>query len=575
MPDYEARLSEFRQAMKHLHCDAFIIPQGDIWDKENPEASQNRFLYMSGLDASAGFVVVTQEQAAVLIDFRYKEFAKDNIDHSVYEVGYYTDTPPEEWLIERLKINAVIGYDPWLHTRKEAKRMQKACNEAGVILLSVDTNPVDQIWQDRPTSLDYTAIPHDIRFTGLSVDDKIKLVAEAIEKNEADSIIITAADSIAWLLNMRTLENSQSPGIRGFAIFQSEHKKLTVFTDVDCSAFDSSEAKHFEVDFLSLEEFPMAVSYFERVEQVVQIADTAPDWFTEHLNAPASEIIRKTDPCEALKASKNEIEQKGIRESHIRDGKAVQKVIEWVKTTRDITEKDVADKLYEERLKSNMFRGVSFDTISGWNANGANIHRKFTETNNTKIQGSGFLLLDSGAQYDDGTTDITRTIPVGTVTEDMRHKYTLVLKGHIALATAIFPEGATGAQLDALARAPLWMAGIDYAHGTGHGVGYFLNVHEGPYGISPRSTDGIKEGMLLSNEPGYYKEGVYGIRLENLILVRKYKVPDETGNETGKKLLCFETVTKVPFEDSCIDRDMLTEAEKEWLDDYNASCKLA
>lgn len=574
MSDYKTRLSDFRQAMKHLHCDAFIIPQGDMWDKENPEPSQNRFRYMCGLDASAGFVVVTQEAAAVLIDFRYAEFAKDNVDQSVYEIGNYTATPPEEWLIERLKGSAVIGYDPWLHSRKEAKRIQKACNEAGVILLAVSSNPVDEIWTEgRPEPLQYKAIAHDLRFAGQSVAEKLEIVAALVDAHEADSVIITAADSIGWLINMRTLENSQSPGIRGFAIFQHELKKLTVFTDVDCSDFDAKQAKDYDVEFVSMEEFPAAVSYFERLEQIVQIADTAPDWFTEHLNAPASEIIRQPDPCEILKACKNETEQKGIRESHIRDGKAIQAVIEWVKNTRGLTEKDVADKLYEERSKSNMFRGVSFDTISAWNANGANIHRKFTDSNNTSIEGNGFLLLDCGAQYDDGTTDITRTIAIGKITEEMREKYTLVLKGHIALANAIFPEGATGAQLDALARAPLWQAGLDYAHGTGHGVGYFLNVHEGPYGISPRLTEPLKEGMLLSNEPGFYKAGAYGIRLENLVLIQKYKDVDEDGNETGKKLMRFETVTKVPFDEECIIWEMLTNAEKTWLDDYHESCK--
>jgi Xaa-Pro aminopeptidase len=262
---------------------------------------------------------------------------------------------------------------------------------------------------------------------------------------------------------------------------------------------------------------------------------------------------------------KNKVEQDGIRAAHDRDGKAVTDTINWIKSTPSITEKDIAEKLISERAKNNLFRGTSFDSIVGFNANGAKIHGNPTDT---KIKGNGLLLIDSGGQYDDGTTDITRTIAIGTPTDEMREKYTLVLKAHIALATAIFPAGTTGIQLDAICRAPLWAAGIDFAHGTGHGVGYFLNVHEGPCGISPRSGEPLSEGQLLSNEPGYYEQGAFGIRLENLMLVQKYMDKDDPQNKTGKDLLCFETVTKVPFDEDCIIWEMLSEKERGWLESY-------
>ena len=529
------------------------------------EPGDERLKFLTGLKASAGYVVITQDHAAVLIDDRYTLSAKQQVDTELFEIDYYTKSLPEDWLFERLEEGSVIGYDPWLHSSKDAKRMQKKCNELGFILQTENSNPVDQIWSNQPSPMTYKAINHDLKFSGRSVEEKLSDVSELMNENDADSLIITAADSIAWLLNLRTTENSQTPGIKSFAILQNKSRKLSVFTDVNCSAFDFSQTDEFEVDFLQLEEFPSAIAYFERQEQVVQISEDAPDWFTEHLNAPASEIIREPDPCEILKACKNKTEQQGIRDSQARDAVAMRYIIDWVKKTPNLTEKMVDRELINQRSKNNLFRGVSFDSIVGWNANGAKIHGNPTDT---IIEGGGILLIDSGGQYDDGTTDITRTIAIGNITDDMCTKYTLVLKAHIALATAIFPEGTTGTQLDALVRAPLWQAGIEFPHGTGHGVGHFLNVHEGPCGIYPRCTLSLKEGMLLSNEPGFYKENAFGIRLENLVLVQKYKDIEDERNETGKKLLCFETVTYVPFDEDCIDESLLTENEKQWLYNY-------
>lgn len=572
MSDYKTRLDELRQAMKSMDCDAFLIPQGDIWERELPEPSENRFQFICGLNASAGMVIVTETDAVVLIDARYALAAEETIDKDIFEIGSYIKTPPEQWLIDHLEPDSVIGYDAWLHPRKEAKRIQEACNDEGLNMKPLKRNPVDKIWTDRPSALTYKAINHLLDYAGESVDDKLAKVETAILANEAASLIITSDACLAWLLNMRTCENPQSPGVRGFGIFETEQKSLTVFTDVDCTDFDTSQTEAYSVEFYPLVEFPMMIGHFERTEQVIQISNNAPDWFTDHLNAPASEIIRRPDPCESLKAIKNATERDCIRVCQIRDSKAVQRVIHWIDKSDIITEQDVADRLRHERAQCPLFRGESFDPIVSWNANGANIHRRLTPENNTIIEGSGLLLFDSGGQYEDGTTDITRTIAIGSVNEDIKDKYTLVLKAHIALASAVFAEGTTGAQLDAIVRSQLWPAGIDYAHGTGHGVGFFLNVHEGPYGISPRCHDPIEENMLLSNEPGFYKEGHYGIRLENLILAKKYKDADGPGNMTGRKLLCFETVTKVAFDSKCIKWSMLTQDERQWLDNYHASC---
>jgi len=563
--DYASRLNDFRAILKKQRLDAYIIPNSDAWQSENPEPYDRRLNYICGLDASAGYVVITSNTACVMIDGRYTLSAKTQIDERLFDIVYYTDILPEQWAIDNAKDNAVIGYDPWLFTKAEAKRMQKTCNLHGVTLMAMRDNLTDIIWNDQPSPIAQKAIAHDLKYVGQSIDDKLKSVCEAVTQNEADSVIISADDSIAWLLNLRTIEDTQTPGIKGFAILQCDRKKFTVFTDVDCTNIDTKQTKIFEIDFLSLSELPMAIAHFEREEQIVQISDQSPDWFTEHLNAPASIIIEKTDPCVMLKACKNTIEQDGIRTSHLRDAIAVKNTIKWAKNTKSITEIYVGNKLFEERQKLDLFRGVSFDSIAGFNANGAKIHGNPT---NTIIEGNGLLLIDSGGQYDDGTTDITRTIAIGKPNKNMREKYTLVLKAHIALATAIFPEGTTGAQLDAITRAPLWNAGIDFAHGTGHGVGFFLNVHEGPCSISPKSIVALREGMLLSNEPGYYQEGAFGIRLENLMLVQIYKDIDATGNLTGKRLLHFETVTKVPFDEDCIVREILSEKELNWLDSY-------
>lgn len=560
-------LKEFRQVLKTLHCDAFLIPQGDQWSRETPEPSQNRFTYLSGLDASAGMVIITHDKAAVMIDNRYEEEAKHCIDQTLFEIGNYITTPPEDWLIQNMQSGSVIGYDPWLHSYKDIKRIKKACDDSGLILNPFEHNPLDIIWHDRPPALNYTAISHPLKYSGRSVDEKLSQVADQIS---ADTLIISAADSLAWLLNLRTTENPHLPGIRGFAVFDIKNNQLNIFTDVDYAAFDCTQANIHTITFSPLNDFKTALEALS--SQSIHISETAPAALVNQFDANDKGITIASDPCENLKAIKNETEKACIRASQLRDSKAVQRVIDWIKATNNITEQDVGDRLREERSQFSQFRGESFDTIAGWNANGASIHRRITPENNTRIEGKGFLLLDSGAQYDDGTTDITRTIALGKIDEDMCEKYTLVLKGHIALASAIFPEGTTGAQLDAIVRAKLWRAGMDYAHGTGHGVGFFLNVHEGPYGISPRSHMPILEGMLISNEPGFYKSGHYGIRLENLILTKKYKDEDAPGNMTGKTLLCFETVTKVRFEEPCIKRSMLTADEEEWLDNYHASC---
>ncbi len=559
MFDTKARLSKFRQVLKRQKIDAFIIPQADRWQSEHPDDCDQRLKFMTGLDASAGYAVITQENACVMIDGRYALSAKEQVDTSLFDIVYYTDIMPEQWAINHIRKGGVIGYDSWLHTRKDTKRMQKTCNDAGVYLTSVAYNLVDNIWDNQPKPVSQIAIHHDIQFSGRSVDDKLSDIAKVMDDNKTDSVIITAPDSIAWMLNLRTIENPQAPGIKGFSIFEKNENRVTVFTDVDCSVFDCKQTKIFEIDFIALDEFPMAVAHFEKKEQVVQISENAPDWLTDHMNAPASEIVKKDDPCELLKTIKNDVEQQGIRDSHLRDATAVKNTINHIKKQKQLTEKNIESYLIKQRQTANLFRGVSFDSIVGWNANGAKIHGAPTDT---IIEGDGLLLIDSGGQYDDGTTDITRTIAVGNPTDEMKKNYTLVLRAHIALATALFPKGTTGIQLDAITRAPLWANGIDYAHGTGHGVGHFLNVHEGPCGISPRSNQPLLEGMLLSNEPGYYREGAYGIRLENLILVQK--CPNHDG------FLCFETITKVPFDEDCIIRNMMTPSELKWLDDYQA-----
>ena len=536
MSIYKTRLQALRQEMKAIGIDAYIIPQTDAWQAESLNSCDERLHYICGLTASAGYVVVTHDKAAVMIDGRYTVQAKEQVDSSLFNIEYYTEIRPINWAINNTAPDSIIGFDPWLHTASDLKSM----NDAGASVKAVDQNLVDAIWDDRPTAPSQTAILHDIKFAGMDVDAKLDLIAQHCDQ----PTLITAPDSLAWLLNLRVLDNTQAPGLRGYGLFTPTTKTMAVYTDVDCSALN-----HPSVSFKPL-------SDLNGVDAEMAVPESAPSWFMDM----ATDII-KHDPCVMPKACKNEVEQRGIRASHKRDAVAVKNTIDWIKSSKNITELNVNERLIDERAKANSFRGVSFDSIVGFNANGAKIHGNPTDT---KIDGDGLLLIDSGGQYLDGTTDITRTIAIGTPNADMVEKYTIVLKAHIALATAIFPKGTDGKQLDAICRAPLWAEGLNFAHGTGHGVGCFLNVHEGPANISPKSTVPLKVGMLLSNEPGYYAEGEFGIRLENLMLVQNYPDHDD--------YLHFETVTFVPFDTDCIDRALLTPDEAKWLDDYHTQC---
>jgi Xaa-Pro aminopeptidase len=556
MSDYKARLITFRQVLKRQKLDAFIVPVGDAWQSEHPAPCDQRFQYICGLDASAGYVVVTQDHAAVLIDGRYTVQAKRNLDSSLFNIAYYTDTMPIEYLAQHLNSNAVIGYDSWVHTKSQAKAMHELAQTHNLILHPTSNNPIDDTWHDRPTQETHKLSHHDIVYSGMSCEQKLHAVTDILKTSKADSLIITAPDSLAWVLNMRCFDTPQTPGLKGFSILHNNH--LSVYTDMDYSAFIDSEAKPFQVTFHGINELSVATNHLAGTKQKIQISPDAPEWFNIHLDKAESTIIEAPCPVETLKAVKNKTEIKGIKTSQKRDATAMIAAIKRIKATSKLSEKDVANIVFEERAKSKKFCGVSFDTIAGWNANGAAIHGTPSDT---IIKGNGLLLLDSGAQYNDGTTDITRTLLIGDATDEMKRAYTLVLKSHIAVATAIFPMGTTGAQIDALARAPLWTEGLDYPHGTGHGVGFALNVHEGPCGISPRSNASLAEGMLLSNEPGYYIEGKFGIRLENLVLVKKHKT---------KKFLCFETLTHVPFENDLIVKTMLSKTEKNWLNDYQS-----
>ena len=536
MSIYKTRLQALRQEMKAIGIDAYIIPQTDAWQAESLNSCDERLHYICGLKASAGYVVVTMDKAVVMIDGRYTVQAKEQVDASLFNIEYYTNTRPIDWVIKNIRADDIIGFDPWLQTISDLESM----NKTGASLKAIENNIVDTIWHDRPAPPVQTAVLHDIEFAGKNIDEKLNLVAH----NCNALTLIAAPDSLAWLLNMRVLNNTQAPGLRGYAVLNPTSKTITTYTDVDCSALS-----HPSITFKPLHDI-------QNIHTPLATPKSAPSWFLEKSNA-----LIDHDPCVMPKACKNDIEQNGVRASHKRDAVAVKNTIDWIKSSSDITELDVSQKLIIERTKTNSFHGVSFDSIVGFNANGAKIHGSPTKT---KIKGDGLLLIDSGGQYVDGTTDITRTIAIGTPSVDMKHKYTFVLKAHIALATAIFPAGTDGKQLDAICRAPLWANGLNFAHGTGHGVGHFLNVHEGPANISPKSTEPLQAGMLLSNEPGYYQEGAFGIRLENLMLVQPHPDFDEH--------LHFETVTFVPFDMECIERNLLTVAEQKWLDEYHALC---
>jgi Xaa-Pro aminopeptidase len=561
------RLALLRRELRAQGLDGFIVPRADEHQGEYVPRRGQRLAWLTGFTGSAGLAVVLSGRAALFVDGRYTLQAGQQVDGQAFAVRHLVEEPPAEWLGQVLAKGMVLGYDPWLHTPNEVERLRAAAASKGAVLRAVAANPVDRVWHDRPAAPLAPVVPHDQRFAGESAAAKRTRLGEALAEAGVAAAVLTLPESIAWLLNIRGGDVPHTPLPLSFAIL---HRDGSVLLFVDRRKLAPGLAGHLgdAVTVLRLEELGPALDRLAAAGRVQVDPATAAAWIFDRLATAGADIHRAADPCLLPKACKNPVEIAGTRAAHRRDGAALSRFLAWLAREAPkggLTEIAASDRLEAIRREGEYFRDLSFPTISGAGSNGAIVHYRAQPETEQHLAPDSLYLLDSGAQYLDGTTDVTRTVAIGTPSSEMRDRFTRVLKGHIALAQARFPKGTSGTQLDAFARSALWQAGLDYDHGTGHGVGSYLGVHEGPQRISKAvNSQSLLPGMIVSNEPGYYKAGAYGIRIENLVLV----APVAIGGE--REMLGFETLTLAPIDRTPIDPDLLDDAEIAWLDAYHA-----
>ncbi|WIW87859.1 aminopeptidase P family protein [Sphingobium sp. V4] len=569
MSSYEDRLKALRAQLVRQRLDGFVVPLTDEHMSEYVGAYAQRLAWLTGFQGSAGSAVVLPEEAAIFVDGRYTLQVREQVDGAHWQYESVPQTSIAAWLKDHAGQGARIGYDPWLHTRAWVEQATQALAEKGAELVAVDTNPVDAIWPDRPARSDAKLVVHDDRFAGQSAAEKRAAMADWLTEKKADAVILSALDSIAWTFNIRGKDVERTPVALAYAIV---HADATADLYVAPEKMDEAVAQHLgnAVRVHDGATFSTALADFAG-KTVVADPERAVAAIFNGLDEGGATVLSLRDPAVLPKAIKNDTEIAGHKAAQARDGAALSRFLHWIAVEApkgNLTELSASDRLETFRKDTGLLEDLSFDTISGAGPNGAVVHYRVEEKTNRPIETGTLYLVDSGGQYRDGTTDVTRTVAIGTPTDEMRHRFTLVLKGHIALARAVFPKGTRGGQLDALARQYLWTEGLDYAHGTGHGVGSFLSVHEGPQRIATfgGGDEPLVAGMILSNEPGYYKAGEYGIRIENLVLVEERAIP---GAE--KDMLGFETLTFAPIDRALIATDLLSGDERAWLDAYHAA----
>ncbi len=565
-------LPKLRNALKDAGLDGFIIPHEDEYNNEYLPANAERLMWATGFTGSAGAAIAMIDRAAVFVDGRYTEQVKTQVDNALYEYADLADGGVAGWIRRNAKRGETIGYDPRLHSPDALARIEAAAERAGAELVAVEDNPIDAAWVDRPPAPAEDVHPHPIAFSGEEHGDKRRRVAGDLAEAGADAAVITDPASIAWLFNLRGGDVACTPLPLSAAILDDDGR-ATLFINED-KLTDAARA-HLgnEVSVRPETEFGEGLKSLSgktvRVDPAVSSV-----WVFQQLEAGGATIKRGSDPVALPKACKNAVEIEGSKAAHIRDGAAIARFLHWIDTEAQsgaVDEIEAAVKLEEFRRSSAELKDISFETISAAGPNGAFPHYRVNTASTRKLEQGSLYLVDSGGQYPDGTTDITRTVPIGQPSEAQRRHFTLVLKGHIALSVIRFPEGTSGAALDALARAPLWMAGHDYDHGTGHGVGSYLGVHEGPQRISKApNTVPLKPGMIVSNEPGYYQVGAYGIRIENLQFVTP---PADVPPHGDRKMLGFETLTMAPIHRGLVDLTLLTSDEIAWLDAYHGQVR--
>ena len=558
------RLARLRAQMQALQMDAVLIPRADAHQGEYVADSDARLRWLTGFSGSAGFAAVTADRAGVFIDGRYRVQVRAETDAAHFTPVHWPEVKLADWVREALPEGGRVGFDPWLHTMREVRELEAALDGAGIALVPIP-NPVDSVWHDRPDAPAGEARLHDDALAGETAAVKREQLAEGLRAAGQGAAVLTLPDSISWLLNIRGSDLPCNPVVQAFAILESDGR-VSVFADP--AKFGPDLRRHLgnAVSFLPLAGFTPAL---QALSGPVRLdPGSAPQAVASLLAEVGIETVDGPDPAVMPKATKTPAELAGMRAAHLRDGLAVVRALHWLDRAApgSVTERDVASRIEAFRREVGAV-DLSFGTISGSGPNGALPHYHATEASNRTLAAGDLLVLDSGGQYADGTTDITRTIPIGPVREDARDPYTRVLRGMIAISRARFPRGVSGREIDALARQFLWAAGLDYDHGTGHGVGAALCVHEGPARISRVSDIPLAPGMILSNEPGYYREGAFGIRIENLIVVEEM---GRAASPDGRDLLGFETITWAPIDRRPILAGDLAREEREWLDAYHA-----
>lgn len=564
-----ARVAALRTRLAALGLDGFLVPHADEYQGEYLPAAAERLAFLTGFTGSAGLAIVLSQEAALFVDGRYTLQAADQVDGDLFAIVDSGRTRPSAWLKENLASGAVLGYDPALHTLAEARRFRETVEAAGARLEPVAENPVDAVWTNRPAPPTAEAWLHPDERAGMGAAEKVAAVAEAVRAAGADLAVVPTSEAVAWLFNLRGGDIPHTPVTLARALVPADGRPA-LFVDGRKLPPPVRDALAAVADVLPEEAVETRLAETGRAGlRLLVDPQEAPEALARAFETAGGTLVEGDDPVVGLRAVKTAAEIEGARAAHLRDGVALARFLHWLDAavgTRSLDEIAVAEALEGFRRDTGALREIAFDTIAGAGPNGAIVHYRVNRETSRRLAEGELLLVDSGGQYEDGTTDVTRTIAVGEPTSEMRARFTRVLKGHIAIATARFPEGTTGAQLDALARGDLWRAGLDFDHGTGHGVGSFLSVHEGPQRIAKTGRAALKPGMILSNEPGYYAAGRYGIRIENLVLVTEARVPP--GGE--REMLAFETLTLAPIDRRLVEPALMTAAEIAWLDAYHA-----
>ena len=562
-----ARLAALREELTRRNLTGFVVPRADSHQNEYVPPSDERLAWLSGFTGSAGLAAVLADRAVLFVDGRYTLQAAQQIDSSCWTVASLVEPPPEAWLSQELQAGDRLGFDPWLHTSAAVERLQAACAKAGAELVPVETNPVDAVWQERPAAPLGQVSVHDLKFAGEAEAEKLGRIRDEIARLRTDALVMSDPHAVAWTFNIRGADVAHTPLPLSYALVPCEGRP-TVF--IDGRKLSNSVRDHLErhADVAEPDQLGAALKRLAEGKAAIAIdAATGADALSRLIVEAGGKPVRGSDPVAMLKAMKNATEIAGTRSAHARDGAALARFLCWLDRegpSGQLTEIDSVEALETFRRDTGVLKDVSFPTIAGSGPNGAIVHYRVTRKSNRRIRPGELLLVDSGAQYQDGTTDVTRTIAVGDPTPEMRDRFTRVLRGHLSIARAVFPDGTTGAQIDAFARQFLWAAGLDFEHGTGHGVGSYLSVHEGPARISKLGTTALKRGMILSNEPGYYKNNEYGIRIENLELVVAREI---AGAE--KPMNAFEALTLAPIDRRLIDVALMTDDEIGWVDAYH------